>query len=274
VKNLGLGAIERERHERRFMAAISAWYAVTDGTSPLPNALSEICSAFDADAAGVSRYGRRVGDAPRFISYDRRPPGAFVPRLSRAYTHCVLGEFARRARSGTVWQSSMVSDLDPAITTFQSRRALRELIVCPLGCGEEGHDYLEVHFDREVAGELLARIETLAFSLQRAWSERAPGSFFERLVASRPTIGGDDRINLLDFANPAGLSRAEYRVCLLLSQGLSNESIQRELGIAEATLRTHLRNVYGKAGVENKAELVYKLLAAEKPSPQRARSSV
>lgn len=277
VGAVGLGTIEleieRELNERRLLSAITAWYEAVDGKIPLTEALSELCNSFGADAAGVSRYGHRSVERPRLVFYDRRPHDAFVPQVSRAYTHCVLGEFARRARSGTVWQSSAVSDLDPALTTFQTRRALRELIVCTLGSGDDGYDYLELHFDREVTGELLARIETAAVSLHRGWQNRTPGRFFERIVESRPASGAGDIVNLLTFENPARLSRAEYRVCHLLSQGLSNNAVISELKITQATLKTHLRNIYIKAGVENKCELIYRLLTVEKAANSRLRST-
>ena len=78
-------------------------------------------------------------------------------------------------------------------------------------------------------------------------------------------------MNLLGFENPARLSRAEYRICMLLQQGLANPAVMEQLNITQATLKTHLRHIYEKAGVENKAELIFRLLTVEKPTSVRAR---
>lgn len=67
----------------------------------------------------------------------------------------------------------------------------------------------------------------------------------------------------LSHRNPAKLSRSEYRVCLLLSRGLSLKAVRQELGISNSTLRTHLRNIYAKSGVSSLAELTYHLLTVE-----------
>ena len=69
---------------------------------------------------------------------------------------------------------------------------------------------------------------------------------------------------LLGDANPARLSRAEFRVCLMLSRGLSLKVVREQLGIGESTLRTHLRSIYAKTNTENQAELLYRLLSTRR----------
>jgi len=66
---------------------------------------------------------------------------------------------------------------------------------------------------------------------------------------------------ILSCDNPARLSRAEFRLCVFLSRGYSNESARRELGISDSTLRTHLRSVYQKTGASSLPELLYQLLS-------------
>ena len=41
--------------------------------------------------------------------------------------------------------------------------------------------------------------------------------------------------------------------------GYSMPSIAERLGISSGTVRTHMRNVYQKAGVTNKQELIHRL---------------
>lgn len=78
------------------------------------------------------------------------------------------------------------------------------------------------------------------------------------------TPGGTDRglKSILSAENPARLSRAEYRVCLKLSRGRTLESVQFELGVTRATVRTHLRNIYAKTNTTSQPELISRLLVS------------
>jgi DNA-binding NarL/FixJ family response regulator len=48
---------------------------------------------------------------------------------------------------------------------------------------------------------------------------------------------------------PLGLTEAELRVALLVTQGKSNKGIATELRCATGTVRTHLQNIYPKLGI-------------------------
>ena len=52
------------------------------------------------------------------------------------------------------------------------------------------------------------------------------------------------------------LSERECGIALLVLRRLDNGAICREACITESTLRTHLRNIYGKLGVHSRAELI------------------
>jgi DNA-binding NarL/FixJ family response regulator len=51
------------------------------------------------------------------------------------------------------------------------------------------------------------------------------------------------------------LSARELEIARMVATGRSNKEIARELGIAEATIKTHLYNVYQKVGVANRVGL-------------------
>jgi DNA-binding NarL/FixJ family response regulator len=53
-----------------------------------------------------------------------------------------------------------------------------------------------------------------------------------------------------------GLSRRESEVLSLLASGLSNRLIAAELVLGEETIKTHLRSVYRKLGVNDRAQAV------------------
>ena len=52
------------------------------------------------------------------------------------------------------------------------------------------------------------------------------------------------------------LTPAEKNVTLNLARGLSTVEVARKLSISVATLRTHLRRIFGKTGCQNQAALV------------------
>ena len=69
----------------------------------------------------------------------------------------------------------------------------------------------------------------------------------------------------LSFENPCRFSRAEYRICVMFSQGLDSAAIRQELGISTSTLSTHLGNIYAKTGCTNQRELVFFLMSGNEP---------
>ena len=53
-----------------------------------------------------------------------------------------------------------------------------------------------------------------------------------------------------------GLSQRESEVLALLADGLSNRLIASELIVGEETVKTHLRNIYRKLGVTDRAQAI------------------
>lgn len=58
-----------------------------------------------------------------------------------------------------------------------------------------------------------------------------------------------------------GLSGREAQMAVLIARGLANKEIAAELGISPATVRTHIYNLYQKAGARSRVELINKLRA-------------
>ncbi|RHP36500.1 DNA-binding response regulator [Lachnotalea sp. AF33-28] len=55
---------------------------------------------------------------------------------------------------------------------------------------------------------------------------------------------------------PKGLTKRQEEVLSLLSSGKSNVWIARQLSISEATLKTHIRHIYGELNVSNRDDLL------------------
>jgi DNA-binding NarL/FixJ family response regulator len=88
-------------------------------------------------------------------------------------------------------------------------------------------------------------------------------SVVNRRISSQPSPRAGVNRAMLSTSNPAHLSRAEFRVCLLLSRGLSVAGVCSELSLADTTVRSHLRNIYAKSDTSSLAELIYCLIKPE-----------
>ena len=146
-----------------------------------------------------------------------------TPPPARAYCGDILGYQFGRARAGTVW---FISDM------LQ-------------------HD-----------------IEALVPTIERSWRGRKPGLVTQVIaddrvpVARRVTDRANWDVPILGMSNPASLSRAEFRVCLMLSRGLSAKAVSEELGLSENTVRSHLRAIYAKTETSSLPELIYRILSS------------
>jgi DNA-binding CsgD family transcriptional regulator len=260
--------IQRPRRDRRgkdlgLVGAIAVWCECLQGKGILRNGLELIASGIGADAVVLTRVSRATGRQGRSMFHDRGAGVLGVRRLERSYASCVLGRYFATPKAGSVWSSAAVDDdLDPVLTEFQRRRNLAELIVIPLSVDDKTIDFFEMHFAATQTGPQLESLGVLAATLTRAWAHRATGLFSEHVLQkARTGPAGLGNESILSFSNPARLSRAEYRVCMLCGRGLSPKAVRQELTISASTLRTHLRNIYAKTGTSCQAELVYRLLS-------------
>lgn len=65
-----------------------------------------------------------------------------------------------------------------------------------------------------------------------------------------------------------GLTRAECRVALLLSDGRSPREIAETIGVTENTVRSQIKSIYNKTGVKRQSELIRLLVSQSWPSSQ------
>lgn len=57
-------------------------------------------------------------------------------------------------------------------------------------------------------------------------------------------------------APPDGLTAREVEVLVLIAQGMSNADIAASMVISPATVKTHINNLFGKAGLRDRAQAV------------------
>ncbi|WP_323053842.1 helix-turn-helix transcriptional regulator [Thermomicrobium sp. 4228-Ro] len=90
----------------------------------------------------------------------------------------------------------------------------------------------------------------------------------------QPVPGAAEPERPADPAPVVRLSPRERRVLELVARGASNKEIAQELGVSEATVRTHLERLYRKLGVRSRTEAAawyWRMLAREMPEAERER---
>lgn len=258
--------------EAGLVEAVSAWCEAMRGDIGLDAALAQLAGALGAEAGLILRTRIGDGQQSRIALFDRKAAASAFP-LRAAYADHVFGHYIERARTATVWTQSGCDPVDvELLADFQAARGLGEFCVLVLSGGPQWRDHMELHFPGRVGPEGFAILAAVVPMLVRNWASRQvglasksiqPGPMQDRAPAPR-------RAGLLDPTNPARLSRAEFRVCLLLARGLSVRGVCAELGLAEPTVRTHMRSIYAKTETASLAELVYLLMADRRRDPPGA----
>jgi DNA-binding NarL/FixJ family response regulator len=79
-------------------------------------------------------------------------------------------------------------------------------------------------------------------------------------LATRIAMGAAKMDNEYWPGRELGLSRRESEVLSLLADGLSNRAIADHLVVGEETVKTHLRSIYRKLDVKDRAQAVATIL--------------
>jgi DNA-binding CsgD family transcriptional regulator len=242
---------------------------------PLSDALKALAGGLGAQAAAIARHIKNEDRARAVSLFDIRSGDAEIPVLRRPFCQDVMGYLFNKARVSTVWFMSDHQEDEnwhgtQTLTNWMISRAVGDIVVISLAGTHLQHDYIEFHFGEELSRGDKSEIEALVPTLVRAWAGRKTGlvtqaQMDDRMVRARAVAAAGKlkpEAPILGMSNPARLSRAEFRVCLLLSRGLSVKGVTDELGLSEATIRSHLRSIYSKTETSGLPELVYRILSA------------
>lgn len=77
---------------------------------------------------------------------------------------------------------------------------------------------------------------------------------FDPLVQAR--LARTTRRGRLDVLRPAGLTARELEVLKLMAAGLSNDELATHLHVSEATIKTHVNNIFSKLEVRDRARAI------------------
>ena len=193
---------------------------------------------------------------------------------TRCFAAALLGDSLHGAQEGAVFvMASDWSDSDrtEALEPF----ALQDVAVLALANEGESSDFMELHFARRLPDHDRILLQMLGPVLSRSWRDRVPG-LAAALLSRNPfpvrTDAPAEQANILSASNPAGLTRSEFRLCLLVQEGGLPDQVAATLGITKSTFRSHLRAIYLKTGVTGHVELVHLLhqsRSAGAPAPER-----
>ncbi|MEU6393552.1 response regulator transcription factor [Streptomyces sp. NPDC046939] len=123
---------------------------------------------------------------------------------------------------------SILAALSAGARGYLTKNAGRQDIVRAIRAAAAGQSVL----DREVQDRLLATVRT-----------------------ARPAAPDPGSL-------PADLTPREREVLTLIGQGLPNRAIAEKLFISEATVKTHINNLFAKAGIRDRADAVRRAIAA------------
>ena len=97
------------------------------------------------------------------------------------------------------------------------------------------------------------------------FSKVTPGEDDAPLAFDNIVEYASDIVTNEEFYKQYNISPREQEVLLLLLQGKSNNEIGETLYVSRNTIKTHIRNIYTKLGVNNRYELIYMLKQANQP---------
>lgn len=92
---------------------------------------------------------------------------------------------------------------------------------------------------------------------QQHWLAQIPADWLTKVATKSSVAARSD--DLEPFATVEPLTHREQAVLALIAEGMSNKAIADQLHISLNTLKVHIRNLYGKMGVENRTQALLKL---------------
>lgn len=258
--------------QMKMVGAVASWCDALHGSTSLQTALAALVDGLGAEAGMIVRTHLHDGHPIRIAVHDRMV--SHYP-LRTSFADGMFGQGIERPRAASIWLGSACADVvDPVLADFQAARRMREFCVLVLSASPGTRDHVELHFRAGLSVELQMTLAAVVPTMARTWASRQVGLVTRTIVNHRvPRLARElhPAAAVLSISNPAGLSRAEFRVCMLLGRGLSVRGVCAELTLAEATVRTHLRSIYAKIGCSSLAELVFRLIGTPQAQAEASR---
>ncbi|UWR27531.1 LuxR C-terminal-related transcriptional regulator [Sulfitobacter sp. S223] len=247
------------------LGLVSDWTYALNGNGELSDVLDRLMRLLKAEVVAIVRMSK-ADFSTHSVARSDMQKGKIWPTQFRSYADEIVGEFISTAKVGSIWKLSeaKASDFEQlADKGIGVAGNIFEGIISPLETTRTYIDFIELHFDHQPAEHDLNLLVMLIGTLTREWSRRAPASVSKAInqkrKLSRVLERKENHFSVLDPENPAQLSRSEYRICSLLSEGMTVHVIAKVLSISPATVRSHLSSTFSKTGATNQVELLYQL---------------
>ena len=242
----------------------------SQGKAPLEPALASVAKYFKAEAVCLSRIKRTNSNA-RIVQIVDGSSDPAKPKLNQSFAKAALGDVADHLKQGA---TVMMSDTrahgfpDKNVDYWMLRRGVVDIGFICLEAENGTRDILEFHFAGNSMAVWIARSAQISTKLADVYKGRHAGLIEKHILRDKSVAcgGKHGRPTIMAPNNPACLTRSEWRLCMLVACGLSREGVAKELGVTDNTIRTHLRNIYGKTGYTTFHELALKLVG---PDEQR-----
>ena len=256
---------------------VADWSGTLNGNGALEAVIEAMAHLVCADVAILSRR-IKTQEKIRYVARFDAQAGKYLTAPPRSVSARVLGEHSFSAKPGSVWKLSEVRETEQRPKSiFNSPEAAPdhygEVVVIALATENGQADFVEFHFAKTPAPHNLDLLQMLSETLSSSWRRRLPGIITkhldrDRLRAVVPASGAEETA-ILDYQNPAALSRCEFRICALLKEGMTVNLIAQSLTVGQATVRSHLSSIFAKTGTSNQVELLHRLNAAPPESQAR-----
>lgn len=253
------------------------WTECLHGSGNLRETLALFAELTGSRVVNVLRFDPETGRQRTITCFDLDAREGKRP-LTKGMAPFILWRHGAYARPGTVWTLTETDrvrqeNLDDMGQRWMADRGFGEVVVIPLGRNGTDLDAIEFYRAKPLGNTGDPMLEWLATSAAQLWSRRREG-LIARLLRSVPAITerlhGPEPVgqgNILSSENPCRLTAAETRICMLIQAGYGLNEMGSKIGIAEATIRSHLRSIYAKTGAAGQVGLVRLLLNADQQGP-------
>ena len=254
--------------------------------------IGRVCGAvLSADLPGqpfINLSVYRKPDAPAFNANERHIMGQFLPHLTRALMLMMRLDFNRQRL-----QSLCVAfdDLSVGVVLLNQRQEMVFANTAARSIFDRG-DGLYLHNRRLMSRHVCKAYGTHLDAWLAQWCadpemqsntleiQRSPGQL-GYILKCRPLdftggfCGTDAARHMVLITDPdrgiwpspealrqkLGLTAAEARVALLLAQGATYRSLAEQIGVAEETVRSHVKSIYSKTKINQKAKLTQTIMS-------------
>lgn len=246
---------------------IAEWVETLHGLGDCEQAIERLLKLVKGDAAFLVRFSKETNHAKTISFVDPEARNLFAIER-QCFAKQVFGADLMQSRSGSLWVMRSTNDEDWADMSGELREQIRAqqihsvAVICLVNAAL-GMDILEIQFGTAIPDHDRVFLTMISDTLAKTWQQRAPGTAHRQLARNRQMRTQDTlraaAHSIVRIDNPYGLSRSEFRICLMIQDGLLLKDVIKELVIQQSTARSHLHSIYEKTGSVSLLDLSNKL---------------